>query len=88
MLGKFLIAATITTLLMGFISPADARFDTGCRPFYRQVKVFFGRPFYGARFCGGIYYGACWRWQFTPWGWRLVAVCGGWVGEPDRIRLS
>ena len=32
---------TITTLLMGVISPADARFPTGCRPFYRQVKVHF-----------------------------------------------
>jgi len=87
MLGKFLIAVIVTTLLMGLISPADARFNNGCRPLYRQVKVFFGRPFYGRRFCGGVYYGACWRWQFTPWGWQLVPVCGGWVGEPDRIRL-
>jgi hypothetical protein len=29
------------------------------------------------------YYGvSCWRWRFTPWGWRRVNVCGypyaGW----------
>jgi hypothetical protein len=52
------------------------------RPFHRQVRVFFGRPFYGARFYGGVDYGACWRWQFTPWGWRLIRVCGYGYGYP------
>ena len=26
---------------------------------HRQVRVFFGQPFYGRRICGGVYYGAC-----------------------------
>jgi hypothetical protein len=87
MLGKILIAVAITALLIVLSSPINARFNSGCRPFDRQGRIFFGRPYYGARFCGGVYYGACWRWQFTPWGWRLIKVCGGWFGAPDRIRL-
>ena len=50
------------------------------RPFRR--RVFFGGPFYGAGFYGG-YYGSCWRWRFTPWGWRRIWVCGyGGYGYP------
>jgi hypothetical protein len=76
-------------MLMVLSAPADARFGCGIYRgglVHRQVRVFFGQPFYGRRICGGVYYGACWRWQFTPWGWRLIRVCGGWFGEPDFIR--
>lgn len=39
------------------------------RPYWR-------RPFIGAGVIGGGYYGSCWRWRLTPWGWRRVFVCG------------
>jgi hypothetical protein len=86
--GKISMLVAVTAMLMVLSTPADARFGGGgCRAFHRQVRVVFGQRLYGARFCGGVYYGACWRWQFTPWGWRLIKVCGGWFGEPDIIRL-
>ena len=34
-------------------------------------------------FWSGGYYGSCWRWQFTPWGWQRIWVCGyGGYGYP------
>ena len=83
MLMKVLIAVALTAMLPVLSAPADAGYGSnGCRPFVRQVRVVYGRPFYGRRFCGGVYYGACWRWQFTPWGWRLIRVCGEGYGYP------
>jgi hypothetical protein len=83
---KILIRMAITTVLMVLSAPqADARFgrspyEGGLR--YQQVKVFFGQPFYGRRICGGVYYGGCWRWQYTWWGWQLTPVCGLGYGYP------
>jgi hypothetical protein len=91
MLGRASISAIVTAIFVTLCAPADAGYGSGCcagfysdacRPFVRQVRVYYGRPFYGARFCGGVYYGACWRWQFTPWGWQLMRVCGGGYGYP------
>ena len=88
MLVKVSSVAIVITMTMILSAPANAGFggrgllSGGCRPFHRQVRVIFGRPFYGARFCGGIYYGACWRWQITSWGWQLIRVCGEGYGYP------
>ena len=75
----------IAAVLMVLSAPqADARF--GCKNYegglrYQQVKVFFGQPFYGRRICGGVYYGGCWRWQYTWWGCNYPGLWG-------RLRLS
>ena len=86
MLRKISITMAIAAVLMVLSAPqADARF--GCRIYggglrYQQVRVFFGQPFYGRRICGGVYYGGCWRWQYTWWGWQLTPVCGVGYGYP------
>ena len=85
MLKKISIATAITALSMVLSAPADARFGCGSYGsglFYRQVRVFFAQPFYGRRICGGVYYGGCWRWRFTSWGWQLIPVCGVGYGYP------
>jgi hypothetical protein len=40
--------------------------------YFPRHRVFV-RPY--PRFYGG-YYGSCWRWRPTPFGWRRVWVCG------------
>jgi hypothetical protein len=85
-LRKISITMAIAAVVMVLSPPqADARF--GCRIYegslrYQQVRVVFGQPFYGRRICGGVYYGGCWRWQYTWWGWQLTPVCGVGYGYP------
>ena len=67
-------------------APGFRRAYWGGRPGWRWRRpwiapVVIGTGFYGAGWYGSGYYGSCWRWRFTPWGWRQVNVCG-WGGGP------
>ncbi|MDC7789927.1 hypothetical protein PQJ75_30235 [Rhodoplanes sp. TEM] len=58
--------------------PGWRRAYWGGRP-YRWRRPWIAPVVVGAGFYGAGYYGSCWRWRFTPWGWRRVNVCG-WGG--------
>ncbi|MFD2184598.1 hypothetical protein [Rhodoplanes azumiensis] len=46
------------------------------RPYWGWRRPWVAPVVVGAGFYGGGWYGSCWRWRFTPWGWRRVNVCG------------
>ena len=68
----------------GFVGPrfGGVRHIGVGRPFVRRGvfphrRVFVGRRFIRPVFVGaGIYGASCWRWRWTPFGWRRVWVCG------------